>query len=280
MDTSLIEKKYATYSVMPYDHAGIYGVGKAAVNQPALAVLSHTPPGATETICWAGKGIVYDTGGLSIKGKVCVVPFPVYIIVILISMFTDCHARNEEGLWWSSWYSWSISGSCEVGMLSLLTLSPSLYLSLFPSLPSILTTCSPLPLSLSLSLSPLNSHHVFPPPSLSFPLSPQFSPRVPPSLSLSLSLSPLNSHHVFPPPSLSLFPSLPSILTTCSPLPLSPQFSPRVPPSLSLSLSLSPLNSHHVFPPPSLSLSLSPLISHHVLHLGIQTKSSCTVLSR
>ena len=51
---------------------GIYGVGKAAVHQPALAILSHTPPGATETICWVGKGIVYDTGGLSIKGKVMV----------------------------------------------------------------------------------------------------------------------------------------------------------------------------------------------------------------
>ena len=49
---------------------GIFGVGKAAVHQPALAVLSHTPEGATETICWVGKGIVYDTGGLSIKGKV------------------------------------------------------------------------------------------------------------------------------------------------------------------------------------------------------------------
>lgn len=40
------------------------------MHQPALAVLSHTPSGATETICWAGKGIVYDTGGLSIKTKV------------------------------------------------------------------------------------------------------------------------------------------------------------------------------------------------------------------
>ena len=46
---------------------GIYGVGKAAIHQPALAVLSHTPPGATKTICWVGKGIVYDTGGLSLK---------------------------------------------------------------------------------------------------------------------------------------------------------------------------------------------------------------------
>uniref|UniRef100_A0AAX7TCC2 Cytosol aminopeptidase domain-containing protein n=1 Tax=Astatotilapia calliptera TaxID=8154 RepID=A0AAX7TCC2_ASTCA len=48
---------------------GIYGVGKAAEHPPALAVLSHTPQGATQTIAWVGKGIVYDTGGLSIKGK-------------------------------------------------------------------------------------------------------------------------------------------------------------------------------------------------------------------
>ncbi|XP_025709124.1 probable aminopeptidase NPEPL1 isoform X1 [Callorhinus ursinus] len=48
---------------------GIYGVGKAALHPPALAVLSHTPEGATQTIAWVGKGIVYDTGGLSIKGK-------------------------------------------------------------------------------------------------------------------------------------------------------------------------------------------------------------------
>ncbi|KAJ6665679.1 hypothetical protein lerEdw1_002049 [Lerista edwardsae] len=48
---------------------GLYGVGKAAVHPPALAVLSHTPEGATQTIAWVGKGIVYDTGGLSIKGK-------------------------------------------------------------------------------------------------------------------------------------------------------------------------------------------------------------------
>ena len=46
---------------------GIYGVGKAAVHKPALAVLSHVVEGATETVAWVGKGIVYDTGGLSIK---------------------------------------------------------------------------------------------------------------------------------------------------------------------------------------------------------------------
>ena len=48
---------------------GIYGVGKASEHPPALVVLSHCPPDATITIAWCGKGIVYDTGGLSIKGK-------------------------------------------------------------------------------------------------------------------------------------------------------------------------------------------------------------------
>ncbi|XP_011191822.1 probable aminopeptidase NPEPL1 isoform X1 [Zeugodacus cucurbitae] len=48
---------------------GIYGVGKAAAVPPALVVLSYEPKGAHDTIALVGKGIVYDTGGLSIKGK-------------------------------------------------------------------------------------------------------------------------------------------------------------------------------------------------------------------
>ncbi|XP_005103521.1 probable aminopeptidase NPEPL1 [Aplysia californica] len=48
---------------------GIYGVGKAAAVPPALAVLSHIVPDSTESIAWVGKGIVFDTGGLSIKTK-------------------------------------------------------------------------------------------------------------------------------------------------------------------------------------------------------------------
>ena len=46
---------------------GLWGVGKAAVHGPALVVLKHEPEGATDTVAWVGKGIVYDTGGLSIK---------------------------------------------------------------------------------------------------------------------------------------------------------------------------------------------------------------------
>lgn len=48
---------------------GLYGVGKAAEHPPALAVLSHTPASAKRTLAWVGKGIVFDTGGLSIKTK-------------------------------------------------------------------------------------------------------------------------------------------------------------------------------------------------------------------
>ncbi len=32
-------------------------------------VLSHTPADAKRSVAWVGKGIVYDTGGLSLKGK-------------------------------------------------------------------------------------------------------------------------------------------------------------------------------------------------------------------
>lgn len=72
---------------------GLYGVGKAAVEPPALVVLSYLPSGvaggsaasaaggaggagggggdggAAGSVCFVGKGIIYDTGGLSIKTK-------------------------------------------------------------------------------------------------------------------------------------------------------------------------------------------------------------------
>ncbi len=58
---------------------GIYHVGKAAVSPPALVVLSHGAssvvgpgphPPVPGSLCWVGKGIVYDTGGLSLKDRV------------------------------------------------------------------------------------------------------------------------------------------------------------------------------------------------------------------
>jgi len=47
----------------------LYGVGQCAEEPPALVVLSHVPVGAAKSVCVVGKGIVYDTGGLSLKTK-------------------------------------------------------------------------------------------------------------------------------------------------------------------------------------------------------------------
>lgn len=48
---------------------GIYHVGKAGPTPPAFVVLSHEVPDSTESFALVGKGVVYDTGGLQIKGK-------------------------------------------------------------------------------------------------------------------------------------------------------------------------------------------------------------------
>jgi len=48
---------------------GLWGVGRAATHKPALVALEYAPAEPTARVAWVGKGIVYDTGGLSIKGK-------------------------------------------------------------------------------------------------------------------------------------------------------------------------------------------------------------------
>ncbi|VDM41452.1 unnamed protein product [Toxocara canis] len=48
---------------------GIYHVGKAAAHPPVFACFSYKPPRATRTYALVGKGIVFDTGGMSIKTK-------------------------------------------------------------------------------------------------------------------------------------------------------------------------------------------------------------------
>jgi probable aminopeptidase NPEPL1 len=47
---------------------GLWGVGKTAEQPPALVCLDHPGAGGV-TRGWVGKGIVYDTGGLSLKQK-------------------------------------------------------------------------------------------------------------------------------------------------------------------------------------------------------------------
>ena len=47
----------------------IHAVGRAAECPPALVILSHVPTGAERHTVLVGKGIVYDTGGLALKGR-------------------------------------------------------------------------------------------------------------------------------------------------------------------------------------------------------------------
>ena len=49
-------------------YGGLYAVGKAAVCPPRLILLSYDG-GGDETVALVGKGILYDTGGLSLKPK-------------------------------------------------------------------------------------------------------------------------------------------------------------------------------------------------------------------
>ena len=49
-------------------YGGLYGVGKAAVCPPRLVMLEYDG-GGDETVALVGKGIIYDTGGLSLKPK-------------------------------------------------------------------------------------------------------------------------------------------------------------------------------------------------------------------
>lgn len=50
-------------------YGGLWNVGKAATEPPALMVLSHVVDSPKQTVALVGKGIVYDTGGLGLKPK-------------------------------------------------------------------------------------------------------------------------------------------------------------------------------------------------------------------
>jgi leucyl aminopeptidase len=48
-------------------YGGIYGVGQGSVHPPRLVRLAYAHPQATKTVVFAGKGITFDSGGLSLK---------------------------------------------------------------------------------------------------------------------------------------------------------------------------------------------------------------------
>ena len=54
---------------MKQGFGGIYHVGKAALHPPVFACFSYEPAGAMQTYALVGKGIVYDSGGMTLKGR-------------------------------------------------------------------------------------------------------------------------------------------------------------------------------------------------------------------
>jgi leucyl aminopeptidase len=48
-------------------YGGIVGVGQGSVHPPRLVRLAYTHPSAEKTVVFAGKGITFDSGGLSLK---------------------------------------------------------------------------------------------------------------------------------------------------------------------------------------------------------------------
>ncbi|CAH0481254.1 unnamed protein product [Peronospora belbahrii] len=78
---------------------GIYGVGKAATHKPALVCVSHVPEGGEDVkgVAMVGKGIIFDTGGLSIKtgGSMVGMKRDMGGAASLLAAFeAACHAKN------------------------------------------------------------------------------------------------------------------------------------------------------------------------------------------
>jgi leucyl aminopeptidase len=48
-------------------YGGLTGVGQGSARPPRLVRVSYAAPGATRTVAFAGKGITFDSGGLSLK---------------------------------------------------------------------------------------------------------------------------------------------------------------------------------------------------------------------
>src|ERR1035441_9148480 len=48
-------------------YGGISGVGQGSVHPPRLVRLAYAHPDATRTVVYVGKGITFDSGGLSLK---------------------------------------------------------------------------------------------------------------------------------------------------------------------------------------------------------------------
>jgi leucyl aminopeptidase len=63
LDVEVLDEK----ALLDGGYGGISGVGQGSVHPPRLVRLSYRHPEATKTVVFAGKGITFDSGGLSLK---------------------------------------------------------------------------------------------------------------------------------------------------------------------------------------------------------------------
>jgi probable aminopeptidase NPEPL1 len=79
-------------------YGGIYGVGMAAICEPRLVIMTYTPDGTenVEHVALCGKGVIYDTGGLSLKSRTGMVRIMIKLIkqhkLILLSCLLSLFA--------------------------------------------------------------------------------------------------------------------------------------------------------------------------------------------
>src|SRR6266568_5019008 len=63
LDVEVLEEK----ALADDGYGGILGVGQGSVHSPRLVRLAYSHPDAAKTVVLAGKGITFDSGGLSLK---------------------------------------------------------------------------------------------------------------------------------------------------------------------------------------------------------------------
>jgi leucyl aminopeptidase len=63
LDIEVLDEKALTEG----GYGGLIGVGQGSVHPPRLVRVAYTHPDATKTVVLAGKGITFDSGGLSLK---------------------------------------------------------------------------------------------------------------------------------------------------------------------------------------------------------------------
>jgi leucyl aminopeptidase len=63
LDIEVLDEK----ALVEGGYGGIVGVGQGSINPPRLVRLAYRHPEATKTVAFVGKGITFDSGGLSLK---------------------------------------------------------------------------------------------------------------------------------------------------------------------------------------------------------------------